>query len=141
MKVGIRPTNAGNQLSGDKIIETDNEKNEVSSNKIQEEKKEDKENIAQNNKNNEEEFIGKEEAESQEKNEQEGQQNSKDDKNQQELTGEEKAVDIITKKYAYDGQKVTFDHMEGKDFVIKINAGTAVTWYIVNGDTWEASEY
>ena len=31
--------------------------------------------------------------------------------------------------------------MEGESYVIKINDGTAVTWYLVDGITWEAAEY
>ena len=60
---------------------------------------------------------------------------------QVELTGEEKAIDIVKKQYALEGQTVRFDHMEGTDYIIKLNDGTAVTWYIVDGETWEASEY
>lgn len=58
-----------------------------------------------------------------------------------ELTGEEKAIDIVKKQYALNGQTVGFDHMEGADYIIKLNEGTAITWYIVDGETWEASEY
>lgn len=59
----------------------------------------------------------------------------------EELTGKDKAIDIVKKKYAIDEQTVRFDHMEGSDYIIKINDGTAVTWYLVNGTTWEAEEY
>lgn len=58
-----------------------------------------------------------------------------------ELTGKDKAIDIVKKQYAMDGQTVRFDHMEGEDYIIKINEGTAVTWYLVDGTTWEAEEY
>lgn len=58
-----------------------------------------------------------------------------------ELTGKDKAIDIVQKQYAFDGQTVRFDHMEGNDYVIKLNDGTAVTWYLVDGATWEAVEY
>ena len=67
------------------------------------------------------------------------------DKNEEqeepELTGKDKAIDIVKKKYATDGQTVRFDHMEGENYIIKINDGTAVTWYLVNGAKWEAEEY
>lgn len=58
-----------------------------------------------------------------------------------ELTGKDKAIDVVKSKYALDGQTVRFDHMEGSDYIIKLNDGTAVTWYLVNGTTWEAEEY
>ena len=58
-----------------------------------------------------------------------------------ELTGKDKAIDIVKREYAIDDQTVRFDHMEGTDYIIKINDGTAVTWYLVNGTTWEAEEY
>lgn len=58
-----------------------------------------------------------------------------------ELTGKEKAVDIVKKQYATDGQTVKFNHMQGENYIIKVNDGTAVTWYIVDGATWEAEEY
>ncbi len=58
-----------------------------------------------------------------------------------ELTGKDKAIDIVQRKYAQEGQTVRFDHMEGEDYVIKLNNGTAITWYLVNGTTWEAEEY
>ena len=57
------------------------------------------------------------------------------------IGGEEKAVDIVKKKYAGSGETVRFDHMEAGDSVVKINNGTAVKWYIVNGQTWEAEKY
>ena len=63
------------------------------------------------------------------------------EKQQTELTGKEKAIDIVKKQYALEGQTVRFDHMEGNDYIIKINEGTAVTWYLVSGTTWEAEEY
>ena len=60
----------------------------------------------------------------------------------EELTGKDKAIDIIKKQYAMEGQAVGFDHMEGNNYIIKINAGTAETWwYLVDGTTWEAQEY
>lgn len=87
-------------------------------------------------------YIGEEEKQEEnieneetENNDEEQEQESK------ELTGKEKAIDIVKKKYAMEDQTVKFDHMEGENYVIKINAGTAVTWYLVNGTTWEAEEY
>lgn len=65
----------------------------------------------------------------------------KEEQKEPELTGKDKAVDIVKKQYATDGQTVRFDHMEGNNYVIKLNDGTAVTWYLVNGTTWEAEEY
>lgn len=62
-------------------------------------------------------------------------------KEEPELTGKDKAIDIVKKQYAIEGQTVKFDHMEGENYIIKINSGTAVTWYLVNGATWEAEEY
>ena len=58
-----------------------------------------------------------------------------------ELTGKDKAIDVVKKQYATDGQTVKFDHMQGEDYIVKLNDGTAVTWYLVNGTTWEAEEY
>ena len=40
-----------------------------------------------------------------------------------------------------DGETVRFDHMEAGDYIVKINNGTAITWYIVDGETWKAEEY
>ena len=31
--------------------------------------------------------------------------------------------------------------MEGENYVIKVKDGTAQTWYLVHGATWEAEEY
>ena len=94
--------------------------------------------------NNENKYIGEEEQQQEEiiENEETENTENKDNQNmQEELTGKDKAIDIVTKKYAMEGEVVKFDHMEGSSYVIKINAGTAVTWYIVDGTTWEASEY
>jgi len=67
------------------------------------------------------------------------------DKNEEqrepELTGKDKAIDVVKKQYATEGQTARFDHMEGENYIIKLNDGTAVTWYLVNGTTWEAEEY
>lgn len=68
-------------------------------------------------------------------------QKPEEEQKTEELTGKDKAIDIVKKQYALDGQTVRFDHMEGTDYIIKINDGTAVTWYLVNGTTWEAEEY
>ena len=96
---------------------------------------------SENNANTE--YIGEEEQqeESLENEEKENNENQESEEKQDELTGKDKAIDIVTKKYAMEGEVVKFDHMEGSSYVIKINAGTAVTWYIVDGTTWEASEY
>ena len=101
-----------------------------------------------NNKNDdinekEEEYIGKEEQESQdnEKEKENKNEGNIEENNNVELTGKEKAVDIVTKEYALNGETVRFDHMEAGDYIIKINNGTAVTWYIVDGKTWQAEEY
>lgn len=99
------------------------------------------------NQPNEDEYIGLEEnIESSEKEEEkeipeDNKEEIQTESTKPELTGKDKAVDIVQKEYATIGQTVTFDHMEGTNYVIKMNAGTAVTWYIVNGTTWEAEEY
>lgn len=83
----------------------------------------------------------------QEENKEELNENEKTDKKpeqeeqQTELTGKDKAIDIVKKQYALDGQTVRFHHMEENDYIIQINEGTAVTWYLVDGTTWEAEEY
>lgn len=69
------------------------------------------------------------------------QETEKEEQKPEELTGKDKAIDIVKKQYAMEGQTVSYDHMEGTDYIIKINEGTAVTWYLVNGTTWEAEEY
>jgi len=88
-------------------------------------------------------YIGEEEQQEEVIENEEIENNENQDKQdqQEELTGKEKAIDIVKKKYAMEGQTVKFDHMEGSSYVIKINAGTAVTWYLVDGTSWEASEY
>lgn len=88
-------------------------------------------------------YIGEEEQQEEviENEEIENNENQDNQDQQEELTGKEKAIDIVKKKYAMEGQTVKFDHMEGSSYVIKINAGTAVTWYLVDGTSWEASEY
>ncbi len=91
--------------------------------------------------NKNEDYIGEEEKKEEPKDEEPNEPTKTEEPKPQELTGKEKAVDIVKNKYAMDGQTVRFDHMEGKDYIIKINEGTAVTWYIVNGTTWEAREY
>ena len=95
------------------------------------------ENIIANEIDENKDYIGEEEKQTQEDSEQEKQNNEE----VPELTGKDKAVDIVKKQYALDGQTVKFDHMEGENYVVKINDGTAVTWYLVNGETWEAEEY
>ena len=83
-------------------------------------------------------YIGEEEKKSElpENNEEQ-----KKEPEAEELTGKNKAIDIVKKQYATNGQTVRFDHFEESDYIIKVNEGTAVTWYIVNGTTWEAREY
>jgi hypothetical protein len=86
-------------------------------------------------------YIGKEENKEESKEDEKIEKEPEREEQQSELTGEDKAIDIVKKQYALDGQTVRFDHMEGNDYIIKINEGTAVTWYLVNGTTWEAEEY
>ena len=89
-------------------------------------------------------YIGEEENKEEPKEEQvetNQEQVPEEQEPQDELTGKDKAIDIVKKQYALEGQIVRYDHMEGTDYIIKINDGTAVTWYIVNGTTWEAEEY
>lgn len=133
---GVTPISNNNILNVNKtnsVGEQDNNtsKNEMNNLNTENDKKKDEE---------EKEFIGKEEQESQSN--QEKIENKDDGKTEsEELTGEERAVDIVTKKYALSGETVRFDHMEAGSYIIKINNGTAVTWYIVDGQTWEAEEY
>ena len=124
-----------NLSSTNKQNTTNNTSNNISDNTTNE---------TTNNTDEEDEFIGKEE------NREEPQENNKPEENNtekgneqqtQELTGKDKAIDIVKKQYALDGQTVRFNHMEGNDYIIKMNDGTAVTWYLVNGTTWEAEEY
>lgn len=125
--------------------ETNNNKisntNTTSKNQNTDNEKVDNSETSENNENTE--YIGEEEQqeESLENEEKENNENQESEEKQDELTGKDKAIDIVTKKYAMEGEVVKFDHMEGSSYVIKINAGTAVTWYIVDGTTWEASEY
>lgn len=70
-----------------------------------------------------------------------GNQENNPQTEQTELTGKDKAIDIVKKQYAMNGEIVTFDHMEGNNYIVKINDGPAVTWYLVDGTTWEANEY
>lgn len=92
-------------------------------------------------------YIGKEEIEEPEEEKQEQEQEpeqshgGKADESKEELAGKDKAIDIVKKQYAMEGQTVRFDHMEEANYIIKVNDGTAVTWYLVNGTTWEAEEY
>lgn len=88
-------------------------------------------------------YIGEEENKEEEIIEEEAEKADSEEKNDTpiELTGKDKAIDIVEKKYALEGQTVRYDHMEGENYVIKINEGTAQAWYIVDGTTWEAEEY
>ena len=86
-------------------------------------------------------YIGEEEnKEEPEEDEKEESEPSKENK-PQELTGKDKAVDIVKKEYAFDGQTVEYYQMEGENYIIRIKDGTAQTWYLVDGKTWEAEEY
>lgn len=107
-------------------------------------------NIQENKEANEidenKDYIGEEENKEEEQVQDEQPEENSEQKTQTEqeapeLTGKDKAVDVVKKQYALDGQTVKFDHMEGENYVVKINAGTAVTWYLVDGTTWEAEEY
>ena len=89
-------------------------------------------------------YIGKEEQSSQIEEEKPTQEETNQQQNSQqevELIGEKKAIDIVKKQYATNGQIVEFDHMEGENYVIKVKEGTAQTWYLVDGASWEAEEY
>ena len=123
--------NQTESISGNTSNTSQNENNNNNENTSE---KNEQENVENTKTEDQEEYVGKEEQDSQEG-------NNQDDTETQELTGEEKAVDIVKKKYARSGETVRFDHMEAGDYVVKINNGTAVTWYIVNGQTWEAEEY
>lgn len=130
--------NQTQETNSNKISNT----NTTSKNQNTDNEKVDNSATSENNENTE--YIGEEEQQQEEiiENEETENTENKDNQNmQEELTGKDKAIDIVTKKYAMEGEVVKFDHMEGSSYVIKINAGTAVTWYIVDGTTWEASEY
>lgn len=130
---GITPTSNNNVANENAINNLEEQSGNTSKNEMTNTN-------ADNEKNSDEEYIGKEEQESQ--NNEENVEDKEDEKSDnEELTGEEKAVDIVTKKYALSGETVRFDHMEAGDYIVKINNGTAVTWYIVDGQTWEAEEY
>ena len=133
---GVITTLNNNVSNGNVINIVDEQSSNTAKNEITNSKTE-----KDTNKNQEEEeYIGKEEQESQ-KNEEIVEKNEDEKSDNQELTGEEKAVNIVTKEYALNGETVRFDHMEAGDYIVKINNGTAITWYIVDGDTWEAQEY
>ena len=129
-----RETNNNNisNTNSNTILNNENVDNEKSENDVTSENKENTEYIGEEEQS-QEEIIENEETKNNE--------NQDDKDKQEELTGKDKAIDIVTKKYAMEGEIVKFDHMEGNSYVIKINAGTAVTWYLVDGTTWEASEY
>jgi len=94
-----------------------------------------------NNSDKNNEYVGIEENTEGENQEEPKEDETKTEEPEVELTGKDKAVDIVKKQYAMEGQTVRFDHMEGTDYIIKINDGTAVTWYLVDATTWEAEEY
>ena len=126
-------------INNNQSIETNNkESNTILSNQNQDNSKTENNVTIENVENTD--YIGEEEQQEEIIENVEQEENINEEK-QEELTGKEKAVDIVTKKYAMEGEVVKFDHMEGNGYVIKINAGTAVTWYLVDGTTWEAMEY
>lgn len=136
---GFTPTSNNNVSKGNIINIVGEQISNISKNEITNSNTEND----TNNNEEEEEYIGKEEQESQknEEDEEKVEKNEAGKSDNQELTGEEKAVDIVTKEYALSGETVRFDHMESGDYIVKINNGTAITWYIVDGETWEAQEY
>ena len=99
------------------------------------------ENETNNELNENTDYIGEEENKEEPKEDSKQEKVESEQEETTELTGKDKAIDIVKKQYALDGQTVRFDHMEGNDYIIKLNDGTAVTWYLVNGTTWEAEEY
>ena len=133
---GIKPVSSNNMVNENAINNSTQVNNNTSKNETTNTNNEEAEN------QEDEEYIGKEEQDSQtnQDNKEKEEEDNKNDENE-ELTAEEKAVDIVTKQYALNGETVRFDHMEDGDYIIKINNGTAVTWYIVDGETWEAEEY
>ena len=99
-------------------------------------------NETSNNTDKNEEFIGKEENKEEERQENVKPEETNPGQETQELTGKDKAIDIVKKQYALDGQTVEFYEMEGNDYIIQMKDETAaITWYLVNGTTWEAEEY
>lgn len=93
-------------------------------------------------------YIGKEENKdeiipnnNEEQNVTEPEKEEQQEEIQEELIGKEKAIDIVKRKYALNGEIVLFHHMEDENYVIRMKDGTANTWYLVNGKTWEAKEY
>lgn len=132
----------GEETSGNTLANTatntKNTNNNVQENKTVNEIDENKDYIGEEE-NKEEEPVEDEESKQTSTNE-----NTKTDKNEQtaELTGEDKAVDVVKKQYALDGQTVEVHHMEGENYVVSIKDGTGATWwYLVDGTTWEAEEY
>ena len=78
-----------------------------------------------------------------EKKEQEEKAEKNEQQKEPELTGEDKAIDVVKKQYVTDGETVSVDvhHKEGDNYIVSLKAGTAITWYLVNGTTWEVEEY
>jgi len=122
-------TNALNTTKGDI-------KNNISNTSTQDEYigLEENVNIQEEKEDNTEENVSQE-------NEKQEEEKKNEEQPKVELTGKEKAIDVVKKQYALEGQTVSFDHMEGENYIVKINEGTALTWYLVNGTTWEAEEY
>ena len=106
------------------VEENKTETNKETENNIEKEK-EDKEDAEP-----EQEYIGKEEDD-----------NSEEDDKQK--TKDEKAIDLAKKTWGKD-DSVTFSIEEKKGFIyyvaVKSNA-TVISWYEINTDTWEISEY
>ena len=79
----------------------------------------------------EEEYIGEEEKESQEEVD-------------EELTKDEKAIQLAKEKWGIDDNTVTYSIEEKKGNIyyiaVKSNA-TTISWYEVNTETWEISEF
>ena len=81
--------------------------------------------------NNNEEYVGEEEKESQEE-------------ATTELSNAEKALQLAKKEWGEDDNTVTYSIEEKKDNIyyiaVKSNA-TTISWYQVNTETWEISEF
>ena len=81
--------------------------------------------------NNNEEYVGEEEKESQEE-------------ATTELSNDEKALQLAKKEWGEDDNTVTYSIEEKKDNIyyiaVKSNA-TTISWYQVNTETWEISEF
>lgn len=129
----------GQEVNGNTLTNTATNTQNTNNNK--------QENIIVNEIDENKDYIGEEENKEEEPVEDKQPQEDSDQETQQseqeepELTGKDKAIDVVKKQYALEGQKVEYDHMERENYVIRIKDGTAVTWYLVDGTTWEAEEY